>query len=138
MKYLIYTIIILFSIKTNGQNSTEKKQFRVDLLTIEKTAKDTLIGSIIEVFSGKKRIETDITDFDGISIFYLNSKNIINNKIQIKIHGMKCSVLEKEYELTDDLNTKIYLEYGESEYTNPNQLSAMYKKLNIKPKPQYE
>ncbi|PKP15649.1 MAG: hypothetical protein CVU07_09450 [Bacteroidetes bacterium HGW-Bacteroidetes-23] len=138
MKYLIYTIIILFSIKTNGQNSTEKKQFRIDLLTIEKTTKDTLIGSIIEVFSGKKRIETDITDFDGISIFYLNSKNIINNKILIKIHGMKCSVFEKEYELTDDLNAKIYLEYGKSEYTNPNQLSEMYKKLNIKPKPQYE
>jgi hypothetical protein len=107
-------------------------------LTIEKTTKDTLIGSIIEVFSGKKRIETDITDFDGISIFYLNSKNIINNKILIKIHGMKCSVFEKEYELTDDLNAKIYLEYGKSEYTNPNQLSEMYKKLNIKPKPQYE
>ena len=134
MKHLIYIVIILFSIQTNGQNSTERKQFRVDLLTIEKNTKDTLIGSIIEVFSGEKRIETDISDFDGISISFLNSKDIINNKVLLKIHGKKCSVFEKEYELTDDLNTTIYLEYGESEYTHPKQLSEMYKKLNIKPK----
>jgi len=67
MKHLIYIIIVLFSIQTNGQESTEKRQFRVDLLTIEKNTKDTLVGSIIEVFSGEKRIETDMTDFDGIS-----------------------------------------------------------------------
>ena len=134
MKHLIYIIIILFSIQTNGQNSAEKKQFRIDLLTLEKNSKDTLIGSIIEVFSGEKRIETSISDFDGISIFFLKSEDIINNKIRFKIHGMKCSLFEKEYELKDDLNIEIYLEYGKSEYTNPNQLSEMYKKLNIKPK----
>ncbi len=134
MKHLIYIFIILFSIQTNGQNSTEKKQFRIDLLTVEKNTKDTLIGSIIEVFSGEKRIETDISDFDGISIFFLKSKDIVNNKIRLKIYGMKCAEFEKEFELTDDLNTEVYLEYGESEYTNRNQLSEMYKKLEIKPK----
>ena len=36
--------------------------------------------------------------------------------------------------MNNDLNTKIYLEYGESEYTNRNQLSEMYKNLDIKPK----
>lgn len=87
MKNLISIAIILFSIQINGQNLTLSKQFRVDLLTIEQNTKDTLIGSIIEVFSGEKRIETDISDFDGISIFYLNSKDIINNKILLKIHG---------------------------------------------------
>lgn len=133
MKHLIYIIIILFSIQTNGQNSTEKTQFRVDLLTIEKQTKDTLISSIIEVFSGEKRIETSISDFDGISIFFLKSKDIINNKIRLKIHGINCSVFEKEYELNNDLNTKIYIEYGESEYTNRNQLTEMYKKLDIDP-----
>ena len=134
MKHLIYIIIILFSIQTNGQDSTEKKQFRIDILTIEKNTKDTLVGSIIEVFSGEKRIETDMSNFDGISIFFLKSKDITNNKIRLKIHGMKCSEFEKEFELTDDLNTEIYLEYGESEYTNKNQLSEIHKKLNIKPK----
>ena len=103
-------------------------------MTIEKTTKDTLIGSIIEVYSAEKRIETDITDFDGISIFYLKSKDIISKKVRLKIHGMNCSVFEKEYELNNDLNTKIYLEYGESEYTIRNQLTEMYKKLDIKPK----
>lgn len=132
MKHFIYIIIILFSIHTNGQDSIEKKQFRIDLLTIEKNSKDTLIGSIIEVFSGEKRIETDITDFDGISIFFLKSNDIVNNKIYLKIHGLKCSIFEKEYELSNDLNTKVCLEYGESEYTNRNQISEMHKKLDIK------
>ena len=132
MKHLIYIIIALFSIQTNGQDSTEKKQFRVDLLTIEKNTKDTFVGSIIEVFSGEKRIETDMTDFDGISIFFLKSHDIVNNKIRLKIHGLKCSIFEKEYELSNDLNTKVYLEYGESEYTNRNQISEMRKKLDIK------
>jgi hypothetical protein len=134
MKHLIYIVIILFTIQTNGQNSNEKKQYRIDLLTLEKNTKDTLISSIVEVFSGEKRIETSISDFDGISIFFLKSKDIINNKIRLKIHGLKCSVFEKEYELTDDLNTEIHLEYGETEYTNRNQLSEMRKKLDIKPK----
>ncbi|WP_298426906.1 hypothetical protein [uncultured Kordia sp.] len=134
MKHLIYIIIILFSIQTNGQNSTEKNQFRVDLLTVEKHTKDTLIGSIVEVFSGERRIETSISDFDGISIFFLKSKDIANDKIRLKIHGMNCSEFEMEYELNNDLNTKIYLEYGESEYTNRNQLIEMYKKFDIQPK----
>jgi hypothetical protein len=86
------------------------------------------------VFSGEKRIETSISDFDGISIFSLKSKDIVNNNIRLKIHGINCSVFEKEHELNNDLNTKIYLEYGESEYTNRNQLSEMYKNLDIKPK----
>nr|WP_295706209.1 hypothetical protein [uncultured Lacinutrix sp.] len=134
MKHLIYIIIVLFSIQTNGQNSTEKKQFRVDLLTVEKTSNDTIISAIIEVYSGKKRIETDISDFDGISIFFINSKDIMDDKIRLKIHGPKCSVYEKQYNLTDDLNTKINLEYGETDYTHHNQTFEMYKKLKIKPK----
>jgi hypothetical protein len=132
MKHLIYIFIILFSIQTNGQNSTKKKQFRIDLLTVEKTTNDTIISSIIEIYSGEKRIETDKSDFDGISIFFIKTKDIINDKIRLKIYGLKCSIFEKEYILTDDLNTKINLEYGETEYTHHNQTMEMYKKLNIK------
>ncbi|WP_303317328.1 hypothetical protein Q4Q34_01395 [Flavivirga abyssicola] len=132
MKHLIYIIIILFSIQTNGQNSTEKKQFRIDLLTVEKTTNDTIISSIIEIYSGEKRIETSTSDFDGISIFFIKSKDVIDDKIRLKIYGPKCSIFEKEYILTDDLNTKINLEYGETEYTHHNQTMEMYEKLNIK------
>ncbi len=85
MKHLIYIIIILFSIQTNGQNSSEIKKFRIDLLTVEKTTNDTIISSIIEIYSGGKRIETDISDFDGISIFHINSKDVIDHKIRLKI-----------------------------------------------------
>lgn len=135
MKHLIYIILIFFSIQTNSQNVEEIKDFRIDLLTIEKNSKEMLAGSIIEIFSGKVRIETDISDFDGLSIFYINPNDIVNNKILLKIHGLKCELLEKEFTLNNDLSIKIYLEYGETEYNSPKQLSEMYNKLNIKPKP---
>jgi hypothetical protein len=103
-------------------------------LTVEKTSNDTIISSIIEVYSGEKRIETDISDFDGISIFFIKTKDIINDKIRLKIYSPKCRIFEKEYNLTDNLNAKIDLEYGETEFTHHNQTMEMYKKLNIKPK----
>ena len=137
MKHLIYIIIIFISIQTNGQNSNEKKKFRIDLLTVEKNSNDTIRGSIIEVYSGEKRIKTDLSDFDGVSRFLINSKDIVDDKIRLKIYGPKCSIFEKDYNLKDDLNTKIKLEYGETEYTHHNQLNRMYKKLNIKPKSIY-
>lgn len=117
----------------NGQSNINGKQFIVDLLILEKISKDTLAGSIIEIYSGGVRIKTDLSDFDGISFFYLNTNEIENNKISLKIHGLNCELFEKEYKMTDDLKTEIYLEYGKTEYTNRNQMSEMFKKLNIKP-----
>lgn len=134
MKDIIYIIAFLFFIHSNGQNKSLKDKFRVDLLIIEKTTKDTLVSSIIEVFSGGKRIETNISDFDGISVFGINSKEVVNNKILLRVHGVKCSVFEKEYELIEDMHTRVYLEYGNSDYSHRNQLSKMYKILNIEPK----
>ena len=131
MKHLIYIIIILFSIQTNGQNSTDKKEFRIDLLTVEKTSKDTIISAIIETYSGGKRIQAAVSDFDGISIFNIDSENIVDNKIRFKIYGPKCRLFEKEYNLTVDLNTQINLEYGETEYTHYTQMSKMLDKLKI-------
>ncbi|KAB1067414.1 hypothetical protein F6U93_10220 [Tamlana haliotis] len=137
MKHLIYIILICFCIQLNGQNGNDIKDFTIKLTLIEKNSNNLLAGSIIEIFSGQTRIKTDVSDFDGISFFYLNPKNIIDNKILLKIHGLKCKILEKEFTINNDLNTKIYLEYGETEYTHPKQISEMYKKLNIKPEPSY-
>lgn len=131
MKHLIYIIIILFSIQTNGQNSTEKRKYRIDLLTIEKTSNDTIISSIIETYSGGKRIQAAVSDFDGISIFYIDSENIVDNRIRLKIYGPKCRIFEQEYILEADLNTKISLVYGETEYTHYTQMSKMLDKLKI-------
>lgn len=126
--------ILFFSFSLYSQNSDSKEDFRIDLFTIEKKTKDTLAGSIIEVYSGKNRIETDITDFDGISIFFLKPQDIINNEIHLKIYGRKCKFFEKKFSLTNDLNINIYLEYGITKYNRPDQISEMYKKLKIKPR----
>lgn len=131
MKHIIYILIFLLTTQTNGQNSIEKKKFKVELLTVEKTSKDTIINTIIETYSGGKRIIAAMSDFDGISVFFIDPKNVIDDKILLKIYGPKCSILEKEYNLTDDINTVINLEYGETEYTDYNQLSRILKKLNI-------
>ena len=116
----------------NGQNSTVKKKFKVDLLTLEKTSNDTIISSIVEAYSGGKRIQAAVSDFDGISIFYINTKEVVNDKIRLKIYGPKCNVFEKEYILKTDLTTEIKLEYGESEYTHYTQMGEMLRKLKIR------
>ncbi len=131
MKRIIYILIFLLTIQTNGQNSTGKKKFRVDLLTVEKTTNNTIISSIIETYSDGKRIKAVVSDFDGISIFFIDSKDVVDNKIILKIYGPKCSILEKEFNIKDDLNTKINLEYGKTEYNHYTQMSKMLDKLKI-------
>ncbi|MCX2839837.1 hypothetical protein OQ279_17055 [Salinimicrobium sp. MT39] len=134
MKNFSYILFFLLCIQVNGQNPPDRKQFKVDLLTIEKKSKDTLAGSIIEIYSGGKRIETDITDFDGISIFYLNESDIVDKKIRLKIYGLKCKFYESTFSIKEDLKKTIYLQYGQTEYNDPHQIHKMYEKLNIKPK----
>ncbi|MDH7447584.1 hypothetical protein [Aquimarina sp. 2201CG14-23] len=132
MRNLIYIFVILFSIQTNAQNSTDKGWFRIDLLTYEKTTNDTIRGAIIELYSGQKRLEVYLSDFDGKSNFIINEKDIVDKNILLKVHGPKCSIFEKEYNITGDLETIINLEYGESEYTHFDKRGEIYKKLKIK------
>ena len=131
MKHIVYIFILLFSVQMNGQNSIAEKKIKVELLTLEKTSNDTIISSIVETYSGGKRIQTAVSDFDGISIFSVNTKDILNDKIRLKIYGPKCSVFEKEYNFKTDLITEIKLEYGESTYTHYTQMRKMLRKLNI-------
>jgi hypothetical protein len=133
MKQIIYILNLIFSVATVGQSIDQKKDFRVHLVTIEKKTKDTLAGSIIEIYSGNKRIKTNSTDFDGVSIFYLNPKDIIDNNIYLIIHGLKCKPYKKKFFIQNDLNTTIYLKYGKTEYNNPKQTDEMFKKFDIKP-----
>ena len=104
----------------------------MDLLTIERSTNDTIKAAIVETYSGGKRIHAGVSDFDGISIFFISAKDIVNDKISLKIYGPKCNIFEKEYTIKTDLNTKIKLVYGKSEYTHYTQMSKMLRKLNIR------
>jgi len=138
MNRIFYITIFLLSHYVNGQNANEIKDFRVDLLTIEKNSKEIIAGSIIEIFSGGKRIETDVSDFDGISIFLLNSEAVVDNKIRLIIYGPKCKRYTKKYYINSDLKININLKYGKTKYQTYKDYPLMLSELNIKPKPQYE
>jgi hypothetical protein len=103
----------------------------LNLKTIIKDSTDVLPFSIIEIFSGDVRIDTGQTDFDGIDIFVISSGSIIDNKILIKIYGIKCEVFENEYMINDNLKLIINLEYRETTYNHLSQMGDMFKKLNI-------
>ncbi|WP_300978188.1 hypothetical protein [Flavobacterium sp.] len=134
MKNVTCVLFFLFSLSIFGQNENIKKKIRVDLLTIEKNTKDTLIGTFIEVYSGNKRIEAKCcTDFDGFSIFYIDPKEIVNNCINMKFYGRKCKLYKKKFRIKGDLKETIYLKYGKTEYnTKIEDFEMMFKKLNIK------
>ena len=103
----------------------------LNLKTIIKDSTDVLSYSIIEIFSGDVRIDTGQTDFDGIDIFVISSGSIIDNKILIKIYGIKCEVFENEYMINDNLKLIINIEYRETTYNHLSQMGDMFKKLNI-------
>ncbi len=133
MKNIIYTLFVLFSLSIFGQTEKFKKNFRVDLLTIEKNTKDTLIGTFTEVYSGNKRIQAKCcSDFDGIDIFYLNPQDIVDNTIYMKFYARKCKPFKKKFIIKSDLKTTIYLSYGKTDYnTKIDDFLMMFKKLNI-------
>ncbi len=133
MKNIIYILFLLFSLSIIGQTENIKKDFRVDLLTIEKNTRDTLIGTFTEIYSGNKRIKAECcTDFDGIDIFYINPKDIVDNRIYMKFYGRKCKPYKKKFIIRGDLKTTIYLKYGKTEYnTKIKDFEMMFKKLNI-------
>ena len=133
MKNIIYTLFVLFSLSIFGQTEKFKKDFRVDLLTIEKNTKDTLIGTFTEVYSGNKRIQAKCcSDFDGIDIFYLNPQDIVDNTIYMKFYARKCKPFKKKFIIKSDLKTTIYLSYGKTDYnTKIDDFLMMFKKLNI-------
>ena len=133
MKNIIYTLFVLFSLSIFGQAEKFKKDFRVDLLTIEKNTKDTLIGTFTEVYSGNKRIQAKCcSDFDGIDIFYLNPQDIVDNTIYMKFYARKCKPYKKKFIIKSDLKTTIYLSYGKTDYnTKIDDFRMMFKKLNI-------
>ncbi|MFH6971742.1 hypothetical protein [Flavobacterium petrolei] len=133
MKNIIYTLFVLFSLSIFGQTEKFKKDFRVDLLTIEKNTKDTLIGTFTEVYSGNKRIQAKCcSDFDGIDIFYLNPQDIVDNTIYMKFYARKCKPYKKKFIIKSDLKTTIYLKYGKTDYnTKTDDFLMMFKKLNI-------
>lgn len=133
MKNLIYILTLLCSLVISAQNLTSKGRFRIELRTLEKSNNDIISHSIVEVFSINKRIATSISNFDGISILYLNSVDVINDVVRLKVHAPKCKIFEMNYTITNDSKIKIPLEYGKTDYQNHNQTMEMYKKLKISP-----
>ena len=133
MKTILSLLILIITINAVGQNIGSKNDIKFQYLAVEKNTKDTLIGAFTEVFSGNKRILAKCcTDFDGLERFTLNANDIVDNKIIMKIYGMKCKPFKKKFILNGDVKTVIYLKYGKTDYNKITDDDWMRKKLNIK------
>jgi hypothetical protein len=132
MKTILSLLIIIITVNAVGQNIDSKKDIVFRYLAVEKNTKDTLIGAFTEVFSGNKRIKAKCcTDFNGVEILSLNQNDIVDNKIVMKIYGMKCKPIKKKFIVNEDVNTTIYLKYGKTDYNKVTDYDWMRKKLNI-------
>lgn len=69
--------------------------------------------------------------FNGVEILSLNQNDIVDNKIVMKIYGMKCKPIKKKFIVNEDVNTTIYLKYGKTDYNKVTDYDWMRKKLNI-------
>ncbi|TXD53889.1 MULTISPECIES: hypothetical protein [unclassified Polaribacter] len=138
MKYLIPILFLIFGISTFGQNSKVENKYKVAFEFIEKETKVVLPGSIIEIFSGTKRIDVGVSDFSGTQFFYLKQNEITNDKIVIKVFGVKCEPHEQTLILKNNLTKTMYLKYGETDYVNHRDVGEFIKKLNFpEPEPFY-
>jgi hypothetical protein len=132
MKTILSLLILIITVNAVGQTIDSKKDIHFRYLAVEKNTKDTLIGAITEVFSGNKRILAKCcTDFDGLESFTLNVNDIVDNKIVMKIYGMKCKPFKKRFIVNGDVKTTIYLKYGKTDYNKVTDEDWMRKKLNI-------
>jgi hypothetical protein len=132
MKTILSLLIIIIAVNAVGQNIDSKKDIVFRYLAVEINTKDTLIGAFTEVFSGNKRILAKCcTDFNGVEILSLNQNDIVDNKIVMKVYGMKCKPIKKKFIVNGDVNTTIYLKYGKTDYNKKTDYDWMRKKLNI-------
>ena len=132
MKHLTFLLLLLISCHAAGQDMPKKEQYLLKVWTLEKQTQDTLRTSILEVFSGERRIATGMTSFAGEAGLSIPVKDIVDDRIRIKVHGLKCRVLEKTFAISSDMTVRLYPEYGETDYTHPNQSLAKKRKLKIK------
>ena len=81
MNRFIFFIFCLLSILTRGQNVTfNKDDIYLELLFIEEKTKDSLPISIVEIYSGGKRIDAGMSDYQGICFLVLEKECSIRQK----------------------------------------------------------
>jgi hypothetical protein len=120
------------SILTRGQNVTfNKDDIYLELLFIEEKTKDSLPLSIVEIYSGGKRIDAGMSDYQGICFLVLEKEDVVNGKINLKVYGLKCKPHKQKMSLYEGLNTTIKLKYGKTEYNSRDDQLYMMKKLNF-------
>jgi hypothetical protein len=135
MKHIIYILFLIIGISTYGQNTSFEEKYKVEFKFVQKETKELLPGSIIEIFSGNERIDVGISDFSGNQYFYLKKSEIKQDKIVIKVYGIKCKTLKQKLILKNNMKKTIFLKYGETEYVNHRDIGEFIKKLNF-PKPE--
>ena len=119
----------MLSFSTYGQNTILESKYKVELKFIEKDTKELLPSSIIEIFSGKKRIAAGISDYTGTQYFYLKSNEIKNHKITLRVYGLKCKPYEHTFSINKNLKSTIFLEYGKTDFNDRKDLPKFIKKL---------
>lgn len=136
MNRLVFFLILLAGTFTQGQNLTfEKDYILLELMFIEQKSQDSLPGSIVEIFSGEKRINVGMSDYQGICVLSLKKEDIVNDNIHLNVYGIKCKPHKQMMSLNEGVNSTIILEYGKTEYNSRDDQLMMMRKLDF-PKPE--
>lgn len=115
MKTIIILLSFLFLSNVNSQVlEHENRIININFTTVVKNSDDVIPLTITEIMSGTERIGVVSGDYDGISSWNVCSRKLIDNKVILRVFGINCKLFEKEYEVKNDLNLNIELEYGES------------------------
>lgn len=137
MRRILYLLCMLLGTSAFAQTAKFERKLEFVFTILQKETKTLMPGSIVEVFSGDKRIDVGISDYSGRQFAYLNPKDIIDNKILIKVYGIKCKPHEQTMIVKQDLAKTIYLSYGNTEYTKASDIGKLMKKFNFPAPPPF-
>ncbi|MBG6130330.1 hypothetical protein IWQ47_001587 [Aquimarina sp. EL_43] len=116
---LIYLSALLLFLNCRAQSTNSKNKILHTFFKVIDADSHTEVPiAVIVINSGNKRIDVIDTDYDGIGIWEVCSKKIVNHNIKISVFGMNYKPFEKSYTITTDTKLTIELKSGKGKFKN--------------------
>lgn len=119
MRSILFLMLCFIVFKTSAQE--QSKMLEAEITVKHKDSLYVLPLTVLEVFSGNKRIAVLACDFDGKANFAICSKELTNNLITIKSYGKDVKTEKFDYEFKVNLDLTLLLELGFGAFKNRNE-----------------
>lgn len=122
-KPLIITLLLSIFLYNCKTVVTNPKIIALKLNLIEKTTGNPIQYSLIEIYTGNKKLTIQRPTIDGELQWKVCTKKLANNTITLKIYAANCNTTEHTITLTEDQQYNIVLPKGKAPFGNNQELN---------------